>query len=81
MKPVRTAVVQNSAVVFNREATLEKTARLVKGAKLQGAELVLFPEAFISAADLDMNEIAREKYDFDVTGHDSRPDIFQLRVN
>ena len=30
MKSVRAAVVQNSAVVFNREATLEKAARLVK---------------------------------------------------
>lgn len=49
MKSVRAAVVQNSAVVFNREATLEKTARLVKDAKREGAELVVFPEAFVSA--------------------------------
>jgi nitrilase len=49
MKSVRAAVVQNSAVVFNREATLEKAARLVKDAKREGAELVLFPEAFVSA--------------------------------
>ncbi len=49
MKSVRAAVVQNSAVVFNREATLEKAARLVKDAKRKGAELVLFPEAFVSA--------------------------------
>src|SRR4029077_17545984 len=49
MKSVRAAVVQNSAVVFNREATLEKAARLVKDAKGEGAELVGFPEAFVSA--------------------------------
>ena len=49
MKSVRAAVVQNSAVVFNREATLEKAARLVKDAKGEGAELVVFPEAFVSA--------------------------------
>ncbi|HEY4863014.1 MAG TPA: nitrilase-related carbon-nitrogen hydrolase, partial [Xanthobacteraceae bacterium] len=49
MKSVRAAVVQNSAVVFNREATLEKAARLVKDAKREGAELVVFPEAFVSA--------------------------------
>src|ERR1700730_2212874 len=49
MKSVRAAVVQNSAVVFNREATLEKVARLVKDAKREGAELVVFPEAFVSA--------------------------------
>jgi len=46
---VRAAVVQNSAVVFDREATLEKVARLSKDAKSQGAELVVFPEAFVSA--------------------------------
>ncbi|MEE4165688.1 MAG: hypothetical protein V2I35_06790, partial [Desulfocapsaceae bacterium] len=35
----------------------------------------------ILMADLDMNEIVRGKYDFDVTGHYSRPDVFQLHVN
>jgi len=55
MKPVRAAVVQNSAVVFNREATLEKVARLVKDAKREGAELVVFPEAFVSAYPKGLN--------------------------
>jgi nitrilase len=32
-------------------------------------------------ADLDLAEIARAKFDFDVTGHYSRPDVFQLTVN
>jgi nitrilase len=32
-------------------------------------------------ADLDMAEITRGKFDFDVIGHYTRPDIFQLRVN
>lgn len=32
-------------------------------------------------AELDMNDIARGKYDFDVSGHYARPDIFQLKVN
>jgi nitrilase len=35
----------------------------------------------ILTAELDMNEIARGKYDFDVTGHYARPDIFRLHVN
>jgi len=35
----------------------------------------------ILMADLDMAEIARGKYDFDVVGHYARPDVFQLRVN
>jgi nitrilase len=46
---VRAAVVQNSAVVFDRDATLDKVARLAGDAKAQGAELVVFPEAFVSA--------------------------------
>lgn len=35
----------------------------------------------ILMADLDMNEITRGKYDFDVVGHYARPDVFQLHVN
>jgi nitrilase len=35
----------------------------------------------VLTADLDLGEIARGKYDFDVTGHYARPDIFRLHVN
>jgi len=35
----------------------------------------------ILTAELDLDEIARGKYDFDVVGHYARPDIFQLHVN
>ncbi|XP_052186685.1 bifunctional nitrilase/nitrile hydratase NIT4A [Diospyros lotus] len=36
-------------------------------------------EALISA-DLDLGEIARAKFDFDVVGHYSRPEVFSLTV-
>jgi len=49
MKTVRVAVVQDSPAVFDREATLAKTARLLAEAANRGAQLVLFPEAFVSA--------------------------------
>jgi len=49
MKTVRVAVVQDSPVVFDREATLAKTEKLLEDAAKIGAQLVLFPEAFISA--------------------------------
>ncbi len=32
-------------------------------------------------ADLDMGEVARGKFDFDVTGHYARPDVFHFWVN
>lgn len=35
----------------------------------------------ILTADLDLAEIARGKYDFDVAGHYARPDVFRLHVN
>ncbi len=35
----------------------------------------------ILTADLDLAEIGRGKFDFDVAGHYSRPDVFQLHVN
>ncbi len=35
----------------------------------------------ILTAELDMDEIARGKYDFDVAGHYARPDVFRLHVN
>src|SRR5512135_3287264 len=49
MKIVRAAVVQDSPVVFNREATIEKIHSLVAEAGRQGAQLVVLPEAFVSA--------------------------------
>ena len=35
----------------------------------------------ILVADLDLDDIGRGKFDFDVAGHYSRPDVFQLTVN
>jgi nitrilase len=41
----------------------------------------LYDEEGILYADLDMAEVARSKFDLDVVGHYSRPDLFQLLVN
>src|SRR5262245_40055356 len=40
-----------------------------------------FDGATILTADLDLHDIGRSKFDFDVTGHYGRPDIFPLIVN
>jgi nitrilase len=45
----KVAVVQSSPVVFDRERTLDKLQSLACDAARQGARLVLFPEAFVSA--------------------------------
>src|SRR5712692_8082681 len=46
---VKVAVVQAAPVAFNRKRTLEKVHALAREAARQGAQLVLFPEAFVSA--------------------------------
>jgi nitrilase len=46
---VRAAVVQAAPVAFDRERTLAKVERLVAEAGAQGAQIVLLPEAFVSA--------------------------------
>ncbi|NIE82373.1 MULTISPECIES: nitrilase-related carbon-nitrogen hydrolase [unclassified Burkholderia] len=40
-----------------------------------------FGEEVILTAEIDLRNIARGKFDFDVTGHYSRPDVFRLTVD
>src|SRR5437763_2000576 len=46
---IRAAVVQAAPAAFDRARTMEKLGGLVAQAARQGAELVVFPEAFVSA--------------------------------
>lgn len=48
------------------------------GALLAGPD---FSGETILAAELDLAEIPRAKYDFDAVGHYARPDVFRLHVN
>jgi nitrilase len=41
----------------------------------------LYGREAVLSAELDLDEITRGKYDFDVTGHYARPDVFRLSVN
>lgn len=41
----------------------------------------LYDQEGILYAELDLAEITRGKFDFDVVGHYARPDVFQLLVN
>jgi nitrilase len=47
--PFKVAVVQAASVAFDRKRTLDKVHALAHDAARQGARLVLFPEAFVSA--------------------------------
>ena len=49
MNSVRAAVVQASPCPFDRDRTLEKVAELTREATRDGSQLVVFPEAFVSA--------------------------------
>ncbi len=49
MNIVRAAVVQDAPVAFDREQTIEKVRVLTTSAAQAGAQLVVFPEAFVSA--------------------------------
>jgi nitrilase len=46
---VKVAVVQAAPVPFHREATTDKACQLIAEVAKQGAQLILFPEAFIPA--------------------------------
>jgi len=48
-QPVRVACVQAEPVVLDRRRTLDKLAELTAEAKAGGAQLVVFPETFVSA--------------------------------
>ena len=47
--------------------------RIIAGPDFSGETII--------TADLDLREIGRGKFDFDVAGHYSRPDVFKLLVN
>jgi nitrilase len=72
---VRVALGDSPDAVLMRggSAIISPLGRVLAGPHYDG-ETVL-------TATLDLNEIGRGKFDFDVAGHYSRPDVFQLIVN
>lgn len=57
--PATVAVVQSGALLFDTPATLVKALTLIKEAALRGAQLVVFPEAFLGGYPKGMDFGAR----------------------
>jgi len=60
-------------VTPGRSAIVNPMGEIIAG-PLEGREGIL-------TAEIDLSEIPRAKYDFDVTGHYARPDVFRLVVD
>jgi nitrilase len=63
------------ATVISRGGSciISPSGKILAGPNYEGEAILM--------AELDMGDIARGKYDFDVVGHYSRPDVFRLSVN
>jgi nitrilase len=86
-----------SACQFIRRKDFPATVRMSLGdgpdaVLMRGGSVIVSPFGRVVAgpdfsgetmltADLDLREIGRGKFDFDVAGHYSRPDVFKLIVN
>jgi nitrilase len=86
-----------TACQFLRKQDFPKTVRVTLGDSpdsvlMRGGSAIISPSGKVLAgphfegetiltATLDLDDIGRGKFDFDVAGHYSRPDVFQLIVN
>jgi nitrilase len=86
-----------SACQFIRKSAFPSTMRVSLGDSddavlMRGGSAIINPLGRVLAgpdfggetiltAELDLNDIGRGKFDFDVVGHYSRPDIFTLQVD
>jgi len=72
---VRVSLGESSETVLMRggSAIISPLGKVLAGPHFDGETIL--------TADLDLNDIGRGKFDFDVVGHYCRPDVFQLTVN
>jgi len=64
---------KNTVMMRGGSAIIDPLGTVLAGPDFSG-ETILYAEA-------DKSALARGKYDFDVTGHYARPDVFELRVD
>ena len=72
---VRVSLGESAETVLMRggSAIISPLGKVLAGPYFEGETIL--------TADLDLNDIGRGKFDFDVVGHYCRPDVFQLIVN
>ncbi len=83
-----------SACQFLQRSTSHPAEKITpsQGVLIRGGSCIIGPlgqflagpryeEECVLVADLDRADLARAKFDFDVVGHYSRPDVFRLEVN
>lgn len=86
-----------TACQFNRRGDFPENYAAIQGndpntVMMRGGSCIIGPNGKVLAgpnfegegiltADIDLDDIARWKYDFDVVGHYARPDVFRLYVN
>lgn len=63
----------DSVLMRGGSAIVSPLGKVLAGPQFEGETIL--------TATLDLGEIGRGKLDFDVVGHYSRPDVFQLQVN
>ena len=63
----------NAVLSRGGSCIVSPSGEILAGPNYQG-EIIL-------AANIELDDITRYKYDFDVVGHYARPDVFQLHVN
>ena len=76
-----TAIVRNACAVWCPSSAPPCLAGQFIGPRGQLLAGPKYGEECILTADIDRAEITRAKFDFDVVGHYSRPDVFRLEVN
>jgi nitrilase len=64
---------QDAILMRGGSAIISPMGKVIAGPHFEGETILM--------ATLDLNDIGRGKFDFDVAGHYSRPDVFQLNVN
>ena len=78
---MRVAAVQAAPLFLDRGATTEKVLSLMAKAAKQGAELVVFPEAFLPGYPVWLMHLVSSLSEMQRQEAHARPDVFSVSVS